>query len=147
MELPELIIGLIISLILIAGFFSLYPEANQGKALSSSGLIASGELQIFSDQLLTQEISHVNWGTLEPGESASVSLVVLSKNKSPLSLGLNSTNWDPPAAQEFLKLSWDYSGAALNFGECSEIKFTLSVSEEIQDVESFFFEITIYEII
>jgi len=144
MELYEVIVGLIVCLILIGGT-SVYlgaPAAEKG-AVSSSGLISYGGIDLFSDASLSAGISHVDWGVLEPGDSSDVSIYVLNRNEEPIFLGMLPENWSPPAAQQFLDLSWSYSGAALGSNEFTEIILTLTVSGEISGIDAFSFDVSV----
>jgi len=141
MELAEVVIGLVICLILIGGFAA-YTQPTDG-AVSSSGLISYGGIDLFSDASLSAEISSINWGVLEPGDSSEVSIYVLNKNEDPIFLGMLPEKWDPPAAQQFLDLSWNYSGAALGSNEFTEIILTLTVSGEISVIKAFSFDVSV----
>jgi len=52
-------------------------------------------------------------------------------------------NWTPSEAQNYITLSWNYTGDTLNPGDVLPIEFTLSVAENITGIEQFEFYITI----
>lgn len=143
MHMIEAVIGVIICILLLAGVSQMFNQDQLGGALGSSGLISYSGLDFFSDLSLSSRISHVNWGTLEPGGSSSVDLVIYNFESSPLILYLSSEKWEPSAAQQFLDLSWNYSGDPLQSHEAVEISFVLSVSEDILGIDSFSFDVVV----
>lgn len=146
MEMIEAVIGVIICLLLLAGVNSMFSQNGTGGALASSGLIAYSGLEFFTDLSLETKVSSVNWGSLEPGSSASVDLVIYNQGGSPLVLSYSSEKWDPPAAQQFFDLSWDYSGDPLGAHEALEISFVLQLSGDISEssgIESFSFDVVV----
>jgi hypothetical protein len=60
-----------------------------------------------------------------------------------LTLSLQTSNWSPTAAQNYLDLSWDYNGAYIAAGAAIHVTFTLSVDASIEGITTFSFDITI----
>jgi hypothetical protein len=56
---------------------------------------------------------------------------------------MNATNWNPSNASDYISLSWDYGGQLVNPGELIPVIFTLSISESVEGITSFSFDITI----
>jgi len=143
---------MIIALILVSAF-TVFQDSEPEQMLmagglaSSSGLINYGDLKFYSDYVLGTEMSSIEWGELEPGDVANVSCIILNTKKESMLLDFYTDNWDPSAAQEFLNLSWNYDGVALDYYEYVEVVFSLSVSIEIKDIESFSFDITVFQVL
>jgi hypothetical protein len=56
---------------------------------------------------------------------------------------MNATNWNPLNASDYISLSWDYGGQLVNTGELIPVIFTLSISDSVEGITSFSFDITI----
>jgi hypothetical protein len=143
MNLIEFVLGLIISLILISGLTAMIQDdaAAQEKSLGSSGFIAPG-LEFYSDISLKEEFFVLDWGELSPGVTSEKTVYMLNSGGSK-NLSLRSANWDPPEAEKFLNLSWNFENQLLKENNFVEIVFFLKVSPQIKDVEFFSFDISI----
>lgn len=53
------------------------------------------------------------------------------------------TNWSPTTASEYMSVRWNYDGRTLSTMENVEATLTLSVSEEVQSICSFSFDVII----
>jgi hypothetical protein len=58
-------------------------------------------------------------------------------------LSLQSNNWNPSEANNYLSLSWDYDGSYIAPGEIRKIVLTLSASQDCPLYNSFQFDVTI----
>ena len=65
-------------------------------------------LAIYSDQKHTQPLTHIDWGTLQPGESRTLKSYLTAPNAT---LTWTAWNWQPQIAQAQLDLSWNLTEA------------------------------------
>jgi hypothetical protein len=120
-----------------------FPTIQTTKTLSSSGTITTIGVGVYLDQSCTQAVTSIPWGTIAPDSSQNFACYIRAEGTSPSTLSMYTSNWDPSAASQYIELNWDYSGATLDPGDVIAVTFTLSVSESIEGVTTFSFDITI----
>jgi len=111
--------------------------------ISGTGSIRAIGVKIYGDDLLTKEISAIDWGSIDVGGSSVVTLWVKSNSTIPITLSMSTDSWQPSLAGQYLTLTWNYNGAQLLPGQSMPIDLTLQVSPDIHDVADFSFMTTI----
>jgi hypothetical protein len=56
---------------------------------------------------------------------------------------MNTTNWNPSTASNYMTLTWNYSGQSINTGAAVQVKLTLSLSANVTGITNFSFDINI----
>ena len=123
-----------------------FPQNQATKTLSSSGSIqiqASPDLGIYSNSQGTTPLSSLSWGTLEPGQSQTYTIYVKNEGNVPLTLSLETDNWIPASAENYLTLNWNYNYQALSPDAIRQITLTLVVNPNITGITNFSFEVII----
>ena len=94
---------------------------------------------------LDLNITKISWGdSLDPGENRTQAVLLTNSGNIPGKfIELITENWNPPAAQSFMFLSWDLDGFVLGAQESVVGNFTLHVDPLIQNVTNFSFDIRI----
>jgi len=119
-------------------------SANQtSRTVSNAGKIKTVGVGIYSDSSYNNILSSINWGTLEPGSDKTTTGYIRNSGNAPSILTLQTSNWNPPGAETYISLTWDYDGQVLNINEGIAVTFTLSISPTIEEITSFNFDITI----
>ena len=113
------------------------------KTVSNVGSVKAIGVGVYWDENCTSEVSSINWGMLEPGSSENVTVYIRNEGNSVASLSMDTSNWIPSNASDYITLSWDYGGVSITPGEVVQVTFTLSVSASIEGVTSFSFDIVI----
>jgi len=108
-----------------------------------SGRMRTVGVAIYSDRGASVPLYSVDWGKLEPGAEYDVNCYIRNTGNSASVLTLGTDNWGPAEAADYISLSWDYDGQVLDVGEVIPVTLTLTVSEDIEGISSFYFEITI----
>ena len=111
--------------------------------ISSQGDIKALGVGVYSDWNCTEELLSINWGMIEPGMSTNVSFYVRNEGNAPITLFLNSTNWNPPRIENYLSLTWNYTGEVLQPQQILPVNLTLTVAQHITGITSFNFDIII----
>lgn len=133
--------------ILILNMF--YPAMSAGqrkgprKPVPSRGSVKSINVGVYSDQACTTPVVSVNWGLLEPGATANHTVYIRNEGDSTATLVMSLSNWNPSTVSSYIDLNWDYAGQALNINQDMQVRFTLSVLENIQGITDFSFDLTI----
>ena len=140
------VLGLITYTMGLSLVTQVYPADQSVKKLSSGGTIqitASEGLGVYSNYQCTIEMTVIDWGTLEPGATQTILVYVKNEGDSPTTLSLETSNWIPSDASEYLTLNWNYYNQIINPGSNTQVALTLSVDQSIQGIENFSFDISI----
>lgn len=111
--------------------------------LGSTGTITSIGVSTYSDANCVTRITNVNWGTLNPGGAVAKNIFIKNEGNTYMTLSLDTSSWYPTTAQNYMSLSWDYSGQALEPHQIIQVTLILSVSQQVSGIQSFSFEIII----
>ena len=123
-----------------------YPQSQSLATISTSGNIqiqADPGIGVYSNSQGTDPLDDLDWGTLEPGENPTVNTYIKNEGNVPITLSLQTSNWTPLAAQNYLTLSWNYNNQPLSPGETAQITITLEVDPNTTGITTFSFDITI----
>ncbi len=118
---------------------------NRSRIISSAGTVKGIGVGVFWDSGCTNRVSSIDWGFLEPGSSKNISVYIKNEGNAPVTLSLNTTNWNPTSIQEenYMILSWDYVNQTISPNGAIPVTLTLDVSFSIQNVTDFSFDIII----
>jgi len=123
-----------------------YPQTQTSKTFSSTGSIqiqASPGIGVYQNTQGTTPLTSLDWGTLNPGEDQTITSYIKNEGNTPITLSLQSSNWNPTSAQNYLTLTWNYNDQPINPGQTIEITITLEVDPSITGITTFSFDITI----
>lgn len=111
--------------------------------ISNTGNVKTVGVGVYWDSSCSQEVSLIEWGSLDPGETSSVTVYVRNEGSVAVVLSMTTENWDPTLASSYITLDWDRDDYVLSSGESVQAVLTLSVSSSITGVTSFSFDIVI----
>ena len=111
--------------------------------ITAQGVIKTVGVEAFWDVACTDDVTAIDWGTLEPGTQATIAFYVLNRGNAPVTLGLSAEAWSPSDAQDHLILSWDYDGRSIDPGAAIPVQLTLTVAANITGIMAFSFQIVI----
>jgi hypothetical protein len=142
------IITLVASVIFILNLF--FFTVISGQVLVRTNMYSYGSIQIqtagvtaYKDASCTTLVTEFPWGSLAPGSSGTNIIYLKNEGHTSLTLSLNTTNWNPTNAPNYITLNWNYNGQTIAPNQVIQIIFTLSVSQNISGINSFSFEIII----
>lgn len=95
------------------------------------------DLKVCWDSECTDEVTTIDWGVMYPGSMVNVTIYLKNEGNTPLAVSLNTSDWNPASATDYISLSWDHSGEVLAVGEVVQVTLTLSVSSSISGISSF----------
>lgn len=113
------------------------------RRISSVGVIKTVGCDVFWDSALTQTVTSIDWGMVEPGSQNNQSVYIKNTSNVPAKLTLGTQNWNPTVASDYITLFWNYDNRTLSVGEAIFVKFTLAVASNITGVTNFNFDIVI----
>ncbi|MEM1564341.1 MAG: hypothetical protein QW161_06700 [Candidatus Bathyarchaeia archaeon] len=106
--------------------------------------VAEALIECYWDEACTRPVTSIDWGTLYPGQTKNVLIYVLNAGGAPISLTLSTANWNPPEAELYLTLSWDYDGRLIYPRQVLPITLSLTVSLNVPTtITDFSFDIII----
>ena len=88
-------------------------------------------------------MSNVDWGKVGPGGSVTKTVYLRNEGNSEVTLSLSTASWSPANARDYISLSWNYGGQIIAPNQVVQITLTLSVSNSINGITDFYFDIII----
>jgi len=119
------------------------PKPPETKPISNAGSLKTVGIDVYWDDTLTESVTAIDWGILEPGAQNDVAVYFHNNGTSTVTLSEYTSNWNPSAAYNYLTTSWDYDGQPITANESLQVKLTLSVSENITGITEFGFDINV----
>lgn len=109
--------------------------------LSSTGMLRSVGVGVY--QGFSSNVSSIDWGILTPGSEGKVTVFMRNEGNTEITLHLAAENWNPESAKEYIALSWDYDGNPISPEQVIQTTLSLYVSEAIEGITYFTFDIVI----
>jgi hypothetical protein len=119
------------------------PERTAKDSPSSGAVDGAVGIETYWDSKCTQRVSSIEWGSLEPGTTKTVTLFLKNRGKNPVTLSYYVSDLQPTEIANYLTMTWDYTGQAITFKEVTQVIFTLCVSENAETIAAFSFDIDI----
>jgi len=113
------------------------------RTISNAGAVKAIGVGVYWNSDGTNEVTSINWGTLEPGSSTNRTCYIQNEGNSASILSMNATNWNPTNASDYISLTWDYGGQLVNPDEIIPVVLTLAISDSVTGITGFSFDITI----
>jgi len=111
--------------------------------ISSGGYVKAVGFGIYWDVSLTDRVSFIDWGVLEPGSTKNIVIYIRNEGNSPMNLSMSTLNWNPSAAPSYITLMWDYLNQTINANQTVQVTLTLRVDPKITGITNFSFDIVI----
>lgn len=132
-----------IAVTLIVIGFLVVAGSLESSTMTNMAIVEAVTLGIYWDSDCTKEVDSIFWGTLFAGSSKTVNLHVMNQGNATVCLSLDTANWEPSEASEFIDLGWDYAGETISTNNVAEAALTLSVSRDTKVTGTFSFNIII----
>lgn len=142
MKHKKLLMGLVVViLVAIAGALTpfLYKISNRATITTSLGI------NIYSNVELTDLVTFIDWGYVEPGETISRTIWIDNNGSMSLLLDILTNNWDPSNCTDYISCYWGViNGTILSPSDAPiETALYLKISSEVEDIKTFTFNIFI----
>jgi hypothetical protein len=109
--------------------------------LNTSGVIGDVTLGIYADAAGSQNLTAINWGVCDPGDTKTATAYVKNVGSVDATLVINATNWAPTVASAYLSLTSDYLGQPISPDATMPVTLTLHLAPDCGQVEHFSFDI------
>jgi len=130
----------VVSIVVAVGVYALI--SSQARIHSIGTLKAVG-VEVYWDSDLTQPVTEIQWGLLEPGQNKTIGLFLKSTANVPSTITLSTGNWTPSEATNYIGLEWNYDGSVLNPDDVIPVDLTLVTSPYTTGIKDFTFDIII----
>jgi hypothetical protein len=109
---------------------------------NSSGIVASVDLVVYQDAECTLVVDAIDWGKVCPGQDVTSVIYVTNTGNVNTTLHFETANWNPAEASGQILVNWDLPfDDLLSPGAIIPIQISLSVSNDIQNIQTFHFDI------
>jgi hypothetical protein len=139
MELTK--IGVVV--IVLASIAVVYALTSVSVYLSSVGTVKALGVGVYWDSGCSQTVSSIDWGLAEPGAVKNVTVYMRNEGNAPITLSLQTANWNPANATNYISLSWNYGGQTIGANQAVAVTLSLSISADIQGITTFSFDIVV----
>jgi hypothetical protein len=68
---------------------------------------------------------------LSDSGSKIVTIFIRNEGTIPVTLFINTSDWDPPFLSKYVNLNWNYDGMILRSGEATKVNLILSINSSI----------------
>ena len=113
------------------------------KTVTSSGTVVSVNVSVYSDSACQQPVMSLNWGSISPGNSATLPIYVKNTGTIQITLSMTKANWNPAGTNGQLTVTWNREGATLSPNQVAAATLTLSASSSINGITTFSFDVII----
>ena len=132
----------VLTLAVILGGVALGQMMSSARVMSS-GLVKSVGVGVYKDSNCSEVMSSIGWGIVESGSPYNVSAHIRNEGNTEVALFLNATDWNPPEAETYVILSWNYTGQLVMPNQAIPVILTLSVGNNAPSGRSFTFNVVI----
>ena len=136
---PSIIIVLCMLSIFACGLAQLWTTIT----ISNMGEVKTIGFGVYSDSNCTNAMTAISWGMIAPGSSLNLTFYLRNEGNVPLTLHLYAQNWNPENTSDYMSLSWNYGEQAVNPMEAIQLTLTLSVSNNIEGINNYRFDVII----
>jgi hypothetical protein len=138
-------IGYVLAIAIIAVFTAALVSGAlvSTKTISSTGVVTSANLGVYSDSACSQALTSIDWGTVSPGGSAIKTVYVKNIGTTQVSLSMTKTNWNPTTANGPVTITWNQEGAVLAVNQVSTATLTLNIASSVSGITTFSVDIVI----
>lgn len=113
------------------------------RTISSHGTIRGVNVGVYSDSGCTQQLSSLEWGTIDNGSQTVKTVYVKNEGTSSMALSISNGTWVPVDATSYLTLTWNRESYVLANGTSVGADLTLGVSPTFTNGTDFSFNIVI----
>ena len=111
--------------------------------LPGAGTVKAIGVGVYWDSDCTNQVTTIDFGLIEPGSTKNVAVFIRNEESSPAMLSLETENWNPSNATDYMSLTWDDAGEVIDVDEVVQVTLSLSVSDTIEEITNFSFDIVI----
>jgi len=139
---PLTVIAVVIVVVLFASE-SILGQLSSLRLIGSRGKLTVLGVGVYWDANCSSPIYSLDWGRVELGSLKNITVFIRNEGNEPSTLFLNTTNWNPSNASNFIRLSWDYNGSIIPSQQTTKVTLMLSIAQTAEGIKDFTFDIII----
>jgi len=139
----ELLKRLMVALVFVAGMTVAYAVVTGYVSLHNTVTIKGVGVGIYTNSSCTQRLTSVDWGLAENGTVKNMTAYIRNEGNTPVTLTMQTTNWNPSNASQYISVTWNYTGQSIGINNGVSVVLFLSIAPNIQGISVFSFDITI----
>jgi len=148
MESPKgmrLVVVVVLSAVIgaLAGSLVTYGLLSGAVRVSSRAQVKSVGVDAFKDAECTLQLTMIDWGFLEQGQTKNCSAYLKSTSNVAITVSMIIEDWNPLNATSLIGCIWDAEGRQISADEVIAVNFTLTVNQSTTGLKSFSFTIVI----
>jgi aryl-phospho-beta-D-glucosidase BglC (GH1 family) len=116
-------------------------------SIDSKEITVDPDVGIYLDNGCSQALNSIDWGMADPGTIKNTTVYIKNEGSVPITLSLSTSNWNPANAADYISLSWDYNGQAIDSNQVVQVTISLLVSSNIQGIKMYSFDVVISSIL
>jgi len=139
---PSTVIAVIFVIVLLASE-TILGQFSSFHLIGSRGKVTVIGVGVYWDINCSSPVYSLDWGSVQPGSIKNQTVFIRNEGDEPSTLFLNTTNWNPPDASDFIELKWDYNGYIINPKENTKVILSLFIAPVTEGLKDFNFDIII----
>jgi len=143
MAMQKAVLGTVMTIAIVGLVASVLGVLVATQTFNNAAIIKTVGVGVYSDSACTQKVTSINWQTLVPGETKTITIYVKNEGSTRIALSMSVGNWTPSTAANYINVTWNRQDSSLDAGASFSATFILSVSQAISGITSFTFDITI----
>jgi len=120
-----------------------YVKVNKGINIGSRGSVKAIGIGVYGDSACTNAVTFLDWSVLDIGSSYVRTIYIKNTGNVVAVLALDTVDWDPPSASDFISLTWDYDGQPFEPNTVVKVILTLTLDPTLTGITDFSFNIII----
>jgi len=136
-------VGWVVLTAFVASMVVVYGLMSASVYLQSVGTVKALGVGVYWDSGCSQTVSSIDWGLAEPGAVKNVTVYIRNEGNAPITLSLQTTNWNPSNATDYISFSWNYSGQTIDLNHVIGVTLSLSISSNIEGITTFSFDVVV----
>jgi len=101
------------------------------------------QITVYTNSPCVTALTQIDWGTLTPGDVAIYPAYVRNEGDVSVTLNVTAQNWNPPEAEQYLVLTWNYTGTVIQVDDGVPVEFQLTVFSNVTGITGFGFDIVV----
>ena len=127
----------------LAGSLVTYGLLSGTVRVPSRAQVKSVGVDVFNDAECTLQLTVIDWGFLEQGQTKNCSAYLKSTSNVAITVSMVTEDWNPLNATSLIGCIWDAEGRQISADEVIAVNFTLTVNQSTTGLKSFGFTVVI----
>jgi hypothetical protein len=120
-----------------------YAVTSSYVTLHNTGTVKGIGVGVYWDSGCTQQVTSIDWGLTDPGAVKNVTVYIRNEGNAPITLSLQTANWNPSNGPNYISLTWDYAGQTIGVNQAIAVVLSLSIASNVESIAAFSFDIII----